>query len=128
MFEAAIRNDGVQMRTLLSHSTFFNINEPRRSITGMSAVHVAARHGSYLALRQLLDSGGRADLRCSAGLYYMSPLHLAVYFSQENSDKWYDYQKTIKLLLKSSLVYQDVNVLDGLQRTPLHWAAMRGFG
>ena len=56
----------------------------------------------------------------------MNALHLAVYFSQD-TDRWYNYERVIKLLLSPTYIGIDVNSVDGLKRTPLHWAAMRGF-
>ena len=106
----------------------FNINSARRTLSGMSPVHVAARHGSFEALEQLIVHGARVHVKCSSAVYHMNPLHLAVYFSQDVSDRWYNYQKIIDLLLKQPIAGTDVNGLDGLKRAPIHWAALRGFG
>ena len=57
----------------------------------------------------------------------MSPLHLAVYFSQDDVEKWQSYEKVISLLLSTPIIGNDINQKDGLQRTALHWAAIRGF-
>ena len=57
----------------------------------------------------------------------MSPLHLAVYFSQDDMEKWENYEAVISVLLSTPIIGNDINQKDGLQRTALHWAAIRGF-
>ena len=130
LFEAAIKNEPSQIRAVMTRGVHqFNINETRRALSGMTPVHVAARHGSFEALEQLIIHGARVHVKCSSAVYHMNPLHLAVYFSQDVSDRWYNYQKIIELLLTLPIAgSMDANGVDGLNRTPLHWAALRGFG
>jgi len=60
----------------------------------------------------------------------MTPLMLAVYFAQVDSSKEskLKYEKTIRNLLAAPFSCGTVDDCDGLQRTALHWAAIRGFG
>jgi len=58
-------------------------------------------------------------------LFYMTPLMLAVYFTTVDIQKWEFYEKTIKHLV-SPLSVSEVDQKDGLERTALHWAAIRG--
>ena len=65
-----------------------------------------------------------------SGLYYMSPLHLAVYFAEDNlidEDDWFRYRDTIDLLLETQFSHCPVDEIDGMERTALHWAAYRGW-
>ena len=63
----------------------------------------------------------------------MTPLMFAVYFSTVEGlkasklevDKWEDFEKTIKLLVNYWSV-SEIDQQDGLKRTALHWAAIRG--
>ena len=52
---------------------------------------------------------------------------MAVYFSQDDHEKWQSYENVISLLLSTPIIGNDINQKDGLQRTALHWAAIRGF-
>ena len=109
----------------------FRIDHARRTVTGMGAIHIASRRGSYSIVKIIQQHGGRTDLKCWAGLFYMSPLHLAAYFAEDGCvtmGEWVDYKQTMELLIQSPQSDADVNDLDGLKRTALHWAAEKGAG
>ena len=118
----------------------------------MAAIHIAARRGKHALMKELLIHGSQANLKCWSGkdfsgfhnqthfkefestqllgLYYMSPLHLAVYFAEDNlvdENDWFRYRDTIDLLLDTQFSHCPVNELDGMERTALHWAAYRGW-
>ena len=121
---------------LKRNSTHFRLDHARRTITGMGAIHIAARRGNHGVIKVIQQHGGRTDLKCWSGLFYMSPIHLAAYFAEDgckagslnDGGDWVDYKQTMELLLNSPQSDGGVNDLDGLKRTALHWAAEKGSG
>ncbi|CAG9983116.1 unnamed protein product [Clonostachys byssicola] len=91
---------------------------------GMSALAIAARHGSANVVQSLLKENPTLKLRNQNG---MTALHLAAQNGNENIVKQLllagDFEKTDPEL--SSLI-SNVNVLDDSSRTPLFLASERG--
>ena len=128
MYTAISQDDSkefLDLYKIISEESDENIMLLVKPITGMNLLHTAARYGSDEILKILIEKGLRNDIPCARNIFYMTPLMFAVYFSTVEIGKWEKFEKTIKLLINYFSV-SDIDQEDGLKRTALHWAAMRG--
>ena len=105
LIAAAGLNLPIQARSLILAGA-----DPNFTVLGNSALNVASRHGSSLAMKVLLESGADPDI---SAMFDWRPLHSAV------GRTWVNLS-SMEVLIRHGA---DINALTNLQITPLHRAA-----
>jgi len=139
LFEAARRDDYITIRQLVQGT--LSLNHTHQLVTGLNAMHMAARYGSWQSLDELLMAGARTDIKTYVSFFQVTPLIISAMFAGDPYTKFANHEKVIRRLVgkrnpsetdtpnetrRSIHSVSDINELDGLGRTALHWASIMG--